>query len=73
MKKHNHSSDDRLIQYQGKVSLHSRGQALTEFASDHDTGATCLKQLQKTSEALAPALLSLVSLSLRSMPAAFTP
>jgi hypothetical protein len=73
LKKHNHSSDDRPIQYRGKVSRHSRGQALTEFASDRNKGATCLKQLQKTSEALAPALSSLVSLSLRSTPAAFTP
>jgi hypothetical protein len=29
MKKHNHSSDDLLIQYRGKYSRHSRGQALT--------------------------------------------
>ena len=29
MEKHNHSSDDRLIQYRGKYSRHSRGQALT--------------------------------------------
>jgi hypothetical protein len=29
MKQHNHSSDDRLIQYRGKYSRHSRGQALT--------------------------------------------
>jgi hypothetical protein len=43
MKKHNHSSDDRPIQYRGKYSRHSRGQALTEFASDRNTGATCLK------------------------------
>jgi hypothetical protein len=32
MKKHNHSSDDRPIQYRGKYSRHSRGQALTNFA-----------------------------------------
>jgi hypothetical protein len=73
MKKHNHSSDDHPIQYRGKVSRHSRDQALTKFASDRNTGATCLKQLRKTSEALAPALSSLVSLFLRSTPAAFTP
>jgi hypothetical protein len=35
MKKHNHSSDDRLIQYRGKYTRHSRGQALTNFASTH--------------------------------------
>jgi hypothetical protein len=34
MKKHNHSSDDRLIQYRGKHSRQSRGQALTNFPSD---------------------------------------
>jgi hypothetical protein len=72
MKQHNHSSDDRPIQYHGKVSRHSRGQALTEFASDRNTGATCLKQLRKTSEALAPAPSPLVSLSLRLTPTAFT-
>jgi hypothetical protein len=27
MKKHNHSSGDRAIQYDGKYSRHSRGQA----------------------------------------------
>src|SRR6267378_2222493 len=43
MKKHNHSSDDRPIQSRGKYSRHSRGQALTNFASDRHTGATCLK------------------------------
>jgi hypothetical protein len=64
MKKHNHSSDDRLIQYRGKYSRHSRGQALTKFASDRHTGATCLKPSRRTIEALAPALSSLVCLSL---------
>jgi hypothetical protein len=34
MKEHNHSSDDRLIQYHGNYSRHGRGQALTKFASD---------------------------------------
>jgi hypothetical protein len=29
IEKHNHSSDDCLIQYCGKYSRHSRGQALT--------------------------------------------
>jgi hypothetical protein len=55
MKKHNHSSDDRPIQYRGKYSRHSRGQALTNFASDRHTGATCLKPSRRTIEALAPA------------------
>jgi hypothetical protein len=61
MKKHNHSSDDRLIQYRGKYSRHSRGQALTEFASDRNTGATCLKPSSRTNESPAPSFL--VSLS----------
>src|SRR6476660_6860400 len=43
VKKHNHSTDDTLIQYRGKYSRHGRGQALTNFASDRNTGATCLK------------------------------
>src|SRR5260221_12453810 len=64
MKKHNHSSDDRPVQYLGKYSRHSRGQALTNFASDRHTGATCLKPSRRAIEALAPALSSLVSLSL---------
>src|SRR3981189_1373150 len=64
MKKHNHSSDDRPIQYRGKHSRHSRGHALTNFASDRNTGATCLKPSRRTIEALAPAPSSLVSLSL---------
>jgi hypothetical protein len=64
MKKHNHSSDDRLIQYRGKHSRHSRDQALTEFVSDHSTGATCLKPLRRAIEVRALALLSLVCLSL---------
>jgi hypothetical protein len=64
MKKHNHSSDDRPIQYRGKYSRHSRGQALTNFASDRHTGATCLKPSRRTIEAPAPAPSSLVSLSL---------
>jgi len=63
MKKHNHSSDDRPIQYRGKYSRHSRGQALTNFASGRHTGATCLKPSGRTIEALAPALSSLVFLS----------
>jgi hypothetical protein len=42
MKKHNPSSDGRPIQYRGKYSQHSHGQALTNFASDRNTGATCL-------------------------------
>ena len=54
MKKHNHSSDDRLIQYRGKYSRHSRGQALTNFASDRHTGATCLKPSRRTIEPLTP-------------------
>jgi hypothetical protein len=62
MKKHNHSSDDRPIQYRGKHSRHSRGHALTNFASDRNTGATCLKPSRRTIEALAPAPSSLVSL-----------
>ncbi len=33
-----YSGDDCLIQYRGKSSRHSRGQALTEFASDRRTG-----------------------------------
>src|SRR6266481_4512779 len=72
MEEHNHSSDDRLIQYRGKYSRHSRGQALTEFASERNTGATCLKPSRRTIEALSPAP-SLVSLSLKLTPAAFTP
>jgi hypothetical protein len=64
MKKHNHSSDDRLIQYRGKYSRHGRGQALTEFASERHIGATCLKPLRRTIEALALAPSFLVSLSL---------
>src|SRR6267142_2615178 len=64
MKKHNHSSDDRPIQYRGKYSRHSRGQALTNFASDRHTGATCLKPLGRTIAALAPAPPPLVSLFL---------
>jgi hypothetical protein len=64
MKKHNHSSDDRPIQYRGKYLRHSRGQALTEFASDRNTGASCLKPSRRTIEALSPALSSLVYLSL---------
>ena len=64
MKKHNHSSDDRPIQYRGKYSRHSRGQALTNFASDRHTGATCLKPSRRTIEALAPAPSPLVSLFL---------
>src|ERR1700693_895153 len=74
MKKHNHSSDDRPIQYRGKYSRHSRGQALTKFVSDRNTGATCLKPSRRTIEALPPALSplvsSLVSLSLRLTPTA---
>jgi hypothetical protein len=31
MSKHNHPSDDRLIQYQGKSLGHIRGNALTNF------------------------------------------
>jgi hypothetical protein len=61
MKKHNHSSDDRPIQYRGKYSRHSRGQALTNIASDRHTGATCLKPSRRTIEALALASLPLVS------------
>jgi len=38
MKKHDNSGDDCPIQYRGKSSRHSRGQALTEFASDRRTG-----------------------------------
>src|SRR3981189_1859142 len=64
MKKHNHSSDDRPIQYRGKYSRHSRGQALTNFASDRHTGATCRKPPRRTIEALAPAPSLRVSLSL---------
>src|SRR5216684_3725297 len=64
MKKHNHSSDDRLIQYRGEYPRHSRGQALTNFASDRHTGAKCLKPPRRTIEALAPALSPLVSLFL---------
>ena len=63
VRKHNHSSDDTLIQYRGKYSRHSRGQALTNFASDRHTGATCLKPSRSTVEALVPAPSSLVSLS----------
>src|SRR6267154_3352314 len=73
MKKHNHSSDDRPIQYRGKYSRHSRGQALTEFASERNTGATCLKPSRRTIEALSPPRSSLVSSSLKLTPAAFTP
>src|ERR1700737_2082582 len=62
MKKHNHSSDDRPIQYRGKYSRHSRDQALTEFVSDHSTGATCLKPSRRAIESRALALLSLVCL-----------
>ena len=64
MKKHNHSSDDRPIQYRGKYSRHSRGRALTNFASDRHTGATCLKPSRTTIEALVPAPSPLVSLFL---------
>jgi hypothetical protein len=38
MKKHNHSSDDRLIQDRGKYSRHSGGQSLTNITSDRNTG-----------------------------------
>jgi hypothetical protein len=31
MKKHNHSSDDRLVQYRGKYSRHSGDQSLTNM------------------------------------------
>src|SRR5579859_3006593 len=62
MKKHNHSSDDSPIQYRGKYWRHSRGQALTNFASDRHTGATCLKPSRI--EALAPAPSPLASLFL---------
>jgi hypothetical protein len=64
MKKHNHSSDDHLIQYRGEYPRHSRGQALTDFASDRHTGAKCLKLPRRTIEALAPAPSPLVSLFL---------
>jgi len=59
-KKHDHSSGDRLIQYRGKYSRHSRGQALTNFASDRRTGATCPKPSGITIKAPSP----LVCLSL---------
>jgi hypothetical protein len=49
-KKHNHSSDDRLIQYRGEVSRHCLGQALTNFASGRRTGVTCLKPPGRTVE-----------------------
>lgn len=52
--KHNHSSGDRLIQYRGRYSRHIRGQALTEFVSDRNTGAACLKPSRRTIEALSP-------------------
>jgi hypothetical protein len=71
MKKHNHSSDDRLIQYRGKYSRHSGDQSLTNIASDRNKGAACLKPSRRTIEALA--LSRLVSLSLRLTPTAFTP
>jgi hypothetical protein len=64
MKKHNHSSDDRPIQYRGKYSRHSHDQALTEFVSDHSTGATCLKPSRRAIAARALALLSPACLSL---------
>ncbi|MDB5606989.1 MAG: hypothetical protein JWP25_3889 [Bradyrhizobium sp.] len=73
MKKHNHSSDDRPIQYHGKYSRHSRGQSLTNFASDRHTGATCLKPSRTPIEALAPAPSPRVSLFSSLTPAAFTP
>jgi hypothetical protein len=41
--RHNHSSDDSLIQYGGQYSRHSRGRALTEFASGSHEVARCLK------------------------------
>jgi len=72
-KKHNRSTADTLLQYRGKSSRHSRGQALTEFASDRNIGATCLKPPKRTIEALAPEPSPLVSLFLRLTPAAFTP
>src|ERR1700722_14691409 len=73
MKKHNHSSDDPPIQYRGKYSRHSPGQALTKSASDHNTGAKCLKPSKLRTKALSPAPSSLVCLFLRLTPAAFTP
>jgi hypothetical protein len=61
MKKHNHSSDDHRIQYRGRYSRHSSGQALTNFASYRSTGATCLKLSRKTIEASMSSLVSLFS------------
>jgi hypothetical protein len=51
MKQHNRPSDDRPIQYRGRHSRQSRGQALTNHALDRHTGATCLKPSRRTIEA----------------------
>jgi hypothetical protein len=51
-KKHNHASDDRLIQYRGGYSRHCPGQALTNLASDRRTGVTCLKPSRRAVEPL---------------------
>ncbi len=64
VKKHNHSTDDTSVQYGRKYSRHCGHHALTEFASDSRTGATCLKLSQKTIEAPAPVLPSPVCSSL---------
>jgi hypothetical protein len=47
MEKHNHSSDDRLVQYGGKYSRHSRGQSLTNIASDRHTGCHMSEAVKK--------------------------
>jgi hypothetical protein len=65
-KQHNHSSDDRPIQYRGRYSRHIRGQALTKLASDRNKGATCLKPSSlQPSRRKTEALASFVSLFLR--------
>src|SRR6266550_494001 len=55
---------DTFPTFDSQSSRHSRGQALTNFASDRHTGATCLKPSRGTIEGLAPAPSPLVSLFL---------